>query len=292
MVDTVEQQNIRGLDVEKTVKGFAETEYVFKNACTISPTSADSIRWYSETVGDLTATTPSVVANISPLSLFPTLEKSWTRNTSYPRKYAAEGFISMEDIKSADIDVVARTLLGLTKAVVKQVDTRIWNVMTENQATAGASTTINIVDVGVTGGWAGVGTTTLPIKNILNAKRLIAGYNYNPEGARLFINPLTQENLINYLVNTKGSNIPQFASERVKDGVVMNILGVNVVVSNNVSTSGACLVVPQVSATWKTYTDTTSRTIDEPGLGTKFRVWEMGECLLTDPRSVCYISGV
>ena len=150
MVDTVEQQNIRGLDIDKTVKGFALTEYVFKTYLTQSTTSADSIRWYQETAADLTATTPSVVANISPLSQFPTLEESWTRNTSYPRKYAAEGFISMEDMKSADIDVVARTLLRLTRAVTKQIDTRIFNVLTENQVTFA---NINVV---TSAGWAGV----------------------------------------------------------------------------------------------------------------------------------------
>jgi hypothetical protein len=39
----------------------------------------------------------------------------------------------MEDMKSADIDVVARTLLRLTRAVTKQVDADIWNVNREKE---------------------------------------------------------------------------------------------------------------------------------------------------------------
>jgi hypothetical protein len=283
MVDAVEQQNIRGLDIDKAVKGFAEVDYVFKTYCTNATTSADSIRWYQETATDLTATTPSVVANVSPLSQFPTLEESWTRNTSYIRKYAAEGFISMEDMKSADIDVVARTLHRLTRAVVLQVDTRIWNVLTENQVTFA---NINVV---TSAGWAGGADI---ISELLQAKRKIYEQNYNPEGAMLFINPLTNQNMLKWLISTKGSSIPNFSSNKVNSGVVMNLLGLNVVVSNNVNASGAAVVIPDKAATWKTYTDTTSVAIEEKGIGTKFRVWELGEAILTDPKAVCYLSGV
>jgi len=87
MADTVEMQDIRGLDIDKTVKGFALEEFVFMNDCLVSSMSGDSVRWYQESAQDLSATTPAAVANISPLSQFPTLEASWTRNTSYVKKY-------------------------------------------------------------------------------------------------------------------------------------------------------------------------------------------------------------
>lgn len=287
MADSVEMQDIRGLDIDKAVKGFAEVEYVFKKYCTNSTTSGDSIRWYAETYGDLTATAPSVVSNISPLSSFPTLEKTWTRNTSYIRKYAAEDFISLEDMKSADIDVVARTLNALTRAVVKQVDTRIWNVLTDYAGRQTGGWTVNLES---SAGWAGSGTDI--INELLTAKKDIYTYDYNPEGAMLFINPLTNANLLKWLISTKGSSIPQFASNKVNSGVVMNILGLNVVVSNNVETSGAAVIIPQRSCTWKTFTDTTAVTIEDKGIGQKFRVYELGEAILTDPKSVCFLSGV
>lgn len=287
MADTVEMQDIRGLDIDKTVKGFALAEYVFKGACTISNTSADHIRWYQETAADLTATTPAKVSNISPLSTFPILEVSWTRQTSYVRKYAAEGFISMEDMKSSDIDVVARTLLRLTRAVVKQVDTRIWNVMIES-GTAENSKTINFVTT--SGAW---NQNKEPIGDIMEAKRKIWEDNYNPEGAYLFMSPKTYEYLVTYLIDQKGSSIPNFSSEKVRSGVVMEILGVNVKVSNNATytaSGAALLVVPNRACTWKSHTDTTSVAINEPGIGTRFRVWELGEAILTDPNAVCWIA--
>jgi len=292
MADTVEMQDIRGLDIDKTVKGFALAEYIFKNVCTISNTSADHIRWYQETAADLTATSPQKNANISPLSTFPTLEVSWTRQTSYIKKYANEGFISMEDMKSSDIDVVARTLLRLTRAVVKQVDTRIWEVMTES-GTAEASKNINYV-TSISGAWVNT-TSADPIADIMQAKRKIWEDNYNPEGATLFLSPTGHEYLLRYLVSTKGSSIPNYSSEKVRDGTVMNILGVKVKVSNNAtySASGAAvLVVPQRACTWKSHTPITARAIEEPGIGTRFRVWELGEAILTDPKAVCWIAPI
>jgi hypothetical protein len=63
----------------------------------------------------------------------------------------------------------------------------------------------------------------------------------------------------------------------------MNILGNRVVVSNNCSGGYAIQIVPQRVATWKTFTPITAQKKEEVGIGTKIRVWEEGEVLLTDP---------
>ena len=289
MADSVEMQNIRGLDIDKTVKGFALVEYIFKNDCMISSTSSDHIRWYQETAADLTATAPAVVADISPLSTFPTLEPTWTRNTSYIKKYAAESSISMEDMKGSDIDVVARTLLRLTRAVVKQVDTDIFNVMTEDQS----PTNINTFATTSVGGaeWDAPAASGADIvKDLENAKKLIRDNDYNPEGATLYLNGYDNRSLVTWLISTKGSSIPNFSSEKVTTGTVMRILGLNVKVSNNVTASGALVIIPQRACTWKSHTDTTSVAIEDKGLSTKFRVWELGVAILTDPKAVCYIT--
>lgn len=297
MADRVEMQDIRGLEIDKVVKGFALVEYQFKSLCNVSSTSADHIRWYQETAADLTPTAPQKIANISPLSTFPTLEVSWTRQTSYVQKYAAESMISMEDMKSADIDVVARTLLRLTRAVVKQVDTKIYDVITDGiSGTSGVSTTsasgINVTHA--SGAWNS-GTLANPVVDILAAKTQMYTYNYNPEGATLFMSPSTHKYLLSWLINTKGANIPSFASQKIQSGVVMEILGVNVRVSNNVTggaSGAAVLVIPQAACTWKSFQDTSSVAIEEPMIGTKFRVSELGIPILTDPRAVTIIKGV
>lgn len=278
MADTIEMQDIRGLDIDKAVKGFALSEYVFKNLVTVSSLAGDSLRWYQETAADLTATTPSVVSNISPLSTFPILEVSWTRNTSYVRKYAAEGFLSMEDIKSADIDVLARTLLRLTRAVVKQVDTRIYNVLTDTQNLAYSG--------GATGtGWDDT-TNGNPILDIMSGAATISAADYNPyNGGVILMDPKNHKDLLNYLITVKGSSIPSLSSQKAESGRVMNLLGFDIIVSTNVVADSVWMGLPKRACTWKSFQDTTSRVIEEPGIGSKIRVWELGEAILTDPQA-------
>jgi len=283
MADKVEQQDIRGLDIDKAVKGFALTNYIFKNLVSTSKTSGDSIRWYQETAADLTATAPSKNANVSPLSTFPTLEVSWTRNTSYVRKYANEGFISMEDMKSADIDVLARTLLRLTRAVVKQVDTRIYNVLTTSQAPA----TMSGAATGT--GWDDT-TNGNPILDIMSGQQAIAQNDYDLQGLVVMMNPKNYKDLLNYLITVKGSSIPGFSSEKVRTGVVMSLLGADIVVSNNVVADSVAVALPKVACTWKSLVDTSAKVIEDPGLGSKIRVWEIGEAILTDPKAVYLIT--
>jgi len=88
----------------------------------------------------------------------------------------------------------------------------------------------------------------------------------------------------------KGANIPGYTSSKIDSGVVMNFLGLNVRVSENVTADYAVVVKPQVACTWKTAVGLTSGVVDDVGLGKKIRVWEDGEALLTDPKAVCLIS--
>jgi hypothetical protein len=283
MADTIEMQDIRGLDIDKAVKGFALTEFVFKDLCTVSSMNGDSVRWYQETATDLTATSPAAVANISPLSTFPTLEPSWTRNTSYVKKYGVESFMSIEDLKSADVDVLSRTLLRLTRAVAKQLDTDIWNVITESQSPS------NINSVTSTAAWdAGSGQD--PIEDLLEAIYNIENNGYSAENAVIVLSPKDKRSLMTWLITANGSDVPMFSSKLVENGSMTSILGKRVLTSVNVTADYAVVLVPQVAATYKEFTPISARVIEEVGIGSKVRVWCHGITLLTDPKAVSLIS--
>jgi len=284
MADTPDQTNLRGIQVEKAVKGFALVNYMFKTDVTTASASADSIRWYQETATDMTATAPAVNANLGRLSTFPYLEHSWTRNTTYPRKYGAETFVSLEDIKTADIDVLGRMLLRLTRSAVKQVDSRIWDVLTESR------TVVNINSVTSTAAWdAGSGQD--PVEDVLEALMDIEQNNYDTSQAVLYLSPKDKKSLITWIISTKGSSIPAFSSQRVVDGTIMEFVGCRVKVSNNVTADYALVVGnPKQACTWYSVQDTTANLIEDPGLGTKIRVFEIGEAVLTDPKLCSLIS--
>lgn len=282
MADTSGMVDLRGLDVDKLAKGFADEQNIFKKFCTVTNTSAREIRWYSKTAGfldstDTTAITASQLANQGFKSRPVVVEQSWTRNTSYVRKYFVESpVISDEDIKDCDIDILATNIRDLTRAVERQVDARIYSVLT----------TASGVQTGAATACWDVAATADPIKDILTMKQALRAYGYDPEGSVLALNSIEHRNLLTWLINVKGSSIPSFSSNKVETGVVMELLGCRVVVSENATTDQAALFIPQRSCTWKSFMPVTATTINDPGIGTKIRVWEEGEAICTDPKSV------
>ena len=297
MADSSGQAEIRGIDIDKLAKGFADEASLLKQFVTKSSTKAREIRWYQKTSGfldstDTTAITLSQIANVSERSLPVVVEQSWTRNTSYVKKFFVESpTISDEDIKDSDIDILATNVRDLVRAVANQVDIRIYSVIIE--AAAATPTTPNptntLTTAAVADGWDDA-VTGNPIKDIMTGNRKIRAQGYDTSSIVLYINPIEHENLLNYLINVKGSSIPSFSSEKVKSGVLMELLGNRVVVSQNATTDYALQFIPQRSATWKSFMPITSVVMSDPGVGKKIRVWEEGECLLTDPKSVHQIT--
>lgn len=285
MADTSGQAEIRGIQIEKAAKGFADEELIFKRFVTVSNTSAREIRWYQKTAGFLTASDPESVENVGELALPTVLEQSWTRNTSYVRKYFVESpTISDEDIKDSDIDVLMTNIRDLVRAVAYKVDGRIWDVMTESQSPNDINTNAS------TAAWdAGSGQD--PIEDILEAKQNIREDGYNVDmGGVLFLSAKDHKNLMSWLISEKGNYIPGYASSKITSGVVQEFLGLRVVVSENVTADYACVAIPSRAVTWKTFTSLTGVTIADAGIGQKIRVWEEGEAILTDPKAVNLIT--
>lgn len=298
MADGSAQADIRGINIDKLAKGFADEANIFKKFVSNSSTNAREMRWYQKTAGfldstDSTAITLSQISNTAFKSRPVVVEQSWTRQTSYIKKFFVESpTISMEDIKDSDIDVLATNVRDLVRAVARQVDKRIYQILTNAADATPATPLTGAVTVQTTASvddWTTVATCK-PIYDILNGKKLIRSYGYDPEGSILLMNPNEHTLLLQYLIDVKGSSIPAFSSEKIRSGVVMEILGCNVVVSENATTDWVIQWVPTRAATWKTFMPITSVVIDEPGIGKKIRVWEEGECILTDPKAVHIIS--
>lgn len=292
MADSVEMQDIRGLDVDRIVKGYAKEKYVFKNYCKVLPMKGDSIRWFSKNGGALNAVSPSAIKNVSPLSAPVTIEQEWTRNTSYPKKYFVEGFISMEDIKGAEIDVLAETITDLTESVVRNVDDDVYAVMNDGFTQAGTvPANVNYFFIDGAKNWDDASAAGEIIDDIAHAQRLIFEDRYDARQAVLFVNPYDYNSMVTWLISGKGSSIPGFSSEKVRSGVITNLLGADVIVSNQVPTSEALMLIPQKSTTFRQQFPITAVTTKEPGIGTRIRVYEHGIAYNTDPSSICLILG-
>lgn len=298
-VSTSGMSEIRGIDIQKLAVGFADEENVLKKFVTNATTSAREIRWYQKTAGFLDTPTTndtaiSLMYNTSKFARPAITEQSWTRMTSYVKTFMVESpLISLSDIKDSDPDVWGGNVRDLVRAVERKVDLRIFSILFNAlEATPTLPLTNGAVTVQTTAATAcwDVAATMDPITDILNGKQKIRVYGYDPEGSVLGMNSYEHKCLLAWLINTKGSSIPQFASQKVESGVVMELLGCRVVVSENFTTDWVYQFVPQRSATWKSFTGLTTAVIEEPLVGRKIRILEEGECLLTDPKAVHVIS--
>ncbi len=297
MVDAVGQADIRGIDHTLFVTGFADEDSILKGLVTVTSTTDREIRWFQKTAGfldstDTTGITASKIFNVPERALPTIIGPTWTRKTSYVKKFMVESeTISEEDIKDNDVQAMATTLRDLIRAVANQVDIRIYSTLIE--AAAATPTTPNPTDtlttVATADGWDDL-VTGDPIKDLLIGNRKIRAQSYDTNSIVLYINPVEHQNLMVFLISVKGSSIPSFSSQAVVKGQVMEILGNRVVVSQNATTNNALQFVEKRSAEWRSFTSMESHVIDNPGIGKKIRVLERGEGLLTNPKSVHQIT--
>lgn len=298
--DKSAEADIRGIDIDKLVKGFGELLPTFKNYVNKSKTSAREIRWFRKGISlatamnaldttTTTAITGSMMNNVPFKARPQVVEQAWERQTSYIRKFFVESpMISIEDIKDNDVDILAGNVKELVKAVNFKVDRRIYDVLTE-ASTSGTPNPTNVNTTAATAGWSTTATCN-PILDLLNAKQEIYAAGYDPEGAICLMNQAEHKSLLNFLISVKGSSIPAFATEKARSGVVMELLGLKIVVSPQATADWVITFVPSQAVTWKSFVPLTSVVIDEPGIGKKIRVWEEGEGLLTDPLAVHVLS--
>ena len=287
MADTVGQADLRAENVERVVKGFALQEYVMKQLCMVQSSSSWQESYYQETAADLTGGAGSTVKGIPRLAKFPYGEVSWTKQSSYLLKHGMEGVISWEDAITNNVDVIARTLLRMARAVAKSVDTEIWNTLSEDQTPA----LINTVACAAGSEWDSATIANRdPIQNILDSKKEIAVDNYNPDNGNGYL-VLSPKDYANLLGNANVRNAGQFYTDDVtRNGRVGKILGLTVVVSNSITADYAMVCVAKECGTWKEAVPLTVKTMEDHGVKYTIRAFEIGVTQLTNPEAVCLIT--
>jgi hypothetical protein len=284
---TIDQQtgttNIRATLYDKIVKGFATASYKFKQAVTVSTTSAWKNYFYRESPTALTEAsglTASKIKGLSRGAAFPQAVVEWERVLATIQKYGLEDTIPWEDILADDIDVRNRTLFRIAEGVTKAVDDEIWNVLTESV------TPTNIQSVTTYACWDY--SSAAIIDDLMQAKQKIAEYNYDTANLICFISPKDHRRLIKYLTD-KGSQFPTLSADLAQNGNVGRLAGIDFVMSNSVAASHALIVVPRICATWKELVPLQTTTITDPYRSETIRAVEEGITQLTDPKAVVLI---
>lgn len=275
---------LRAENIEAMVQGFALQSYIMKDLVMINNSNSWKETFWQEEPEDLTASGTQKVKGIPRNANFPEAEVKWEKVTSVIEKYGLEGTISYEDAFTNEIDVVARTLLRIGRAIAKSVDDEIYEKLTEG----GSPDKINHLEIASGEEWnASTEADRNPFKNILEAVKKMIQHNYDPygQGVTMIVNP---HDFVYLMDNEKIQRM--FEKEIGNNGRVGRLGGVSLRVSNTVKDNEALMVINQICGTWKSAVPLTTHTEERPGIDWKVRSWELGVTQLTNPKAVTLIT--
>jgi hypothetical protein len=284
---TTQGAGIRKEFIDGAVKAVALMSYKMKTLCTVDSSDSFTETYYRETNGDLTGgTTATATFNIKgvpQLAPLPYGEVTETKVSQPILKYGMEGMISFEAGQNSIIPIVQRTVLRIGRSVAKAVDTAI-----EAVCSASAGNTF-----GLTAGYEWDSATIQnrdPIKDILNAIQYLRADNIDALNGNgyLVVNGTDYTNIIS---NSKILNNPTFKlAQNVENGVVGEICGLKIMVTEVVTADQAYVVMAKEALTWKEATPLTVVQIEDPGIKTTIRAFERGCCQIPSPNAVCKIT--
>ena len=288
MVDyTVQGAGVRREHIDGAVKAVALMEYKLKTLCTIDSSDSFTESYYRETNTDptspATATATLNIKGLPQLAPFPYAEVTETKVSSVVLKYALEGMVSWEVTQNSVVPMLARTILRIGRGIAKSVDTAIEVVI--------AAQTGNSVAVAAGSEWDSATVANRdPIKNILDAIQLIRADNIDPLNGNgyLVLNGTDYTNLIS---NTKIINSPTFkTADVISNGVVANICGLSVMVSEVVTADKAYVVVKGEALEYKQAEALTVQQVEDPGIKVTIRAWERGAIQCPAPNGIALIT--
>lgn len=279
----VGDEDLRAENWEAIVRGFALQEFRMKQVVSVQTTNAWINSFYRETATELTGGTGSAVRGVPRLAAFPYGQVTWTEVSSRIEKFGMEGVISWEDAMLDNVDVIARTLLRISRAVANAVDQRIYDQL---EADAGNS-------VAITAGYewdAAVVANRDPIDTILTAIEELYKDNFDPLANESFL-ILHPTDYANILSNSKVVNNPSFkAADVVANGRVGQLCGLKIIVFNGVTADKALVAVAKECGTWKQASPLTVMTTPDKGVKYTIRAYEMGVAQTNSPNAVVTIT--
>jgi hypothetical protein len=296
MADSTGQADIRGLDINKLATGFAdEFPSPLRSIIRASTTKARELRWWKKTAGfidtpDTEGITASQIGYQAESSLPEVIQQTMTRQTSYVKIFKANSqAISEEDKKDSDPDIYGAHVRDITRAIQRQVEQRIYDVIGE-ATTSGTPNPSTVPNAAATAdGWNDTATGD-PIADINAGIESLKLYSYDTSNIYICMNQAEEKWLKNYIINVKGSSIPDYSSDQVTKSNVMNILGCKVIVSPLFTTDYVLMITPAM-AVWKSFMPQKTNEVYDEITGTyKIVSKESGECLLENPNAGYWIT--
>ncbi len=287
MVETSGQALIRDVDIQKGAIAEFEEALIIRGLISSRPTKAREIKFWQKTTGYLTLTAPAKLSNIAPGARPFVAETSWTPVTKYSIKYMLDSpMINMEDESDSEVAVFRDNAKDNAEAIANDNDGDVWDVVSENQIAS------NINSVTTQAAWDAASGQN-PFLDIMASKTIIRQQTKRSiRNGVILMNAKAEQDLLVWLVTTKGSSVPNFASEKAGTGSIERFAGLQVIVSENITTDFAMVGDLKQAATYREFKPFTSVIITEPLIGRKIRSSTNGVAILIKPKFLTLIDGL
>lgn len=201
-----------------------------------------------------------------------------------PRKFGLESRVAWEDTIVTGPNIPQRTTIRIGNRVARGVDTRIWNILTDNQSA------VDINTLAVSATWDNATRANrIPHEDIAEAVSVVMRpvlQAYTPDTLFLNAKEYAFVRTNDYVMSSFDSSGPAL----MERGIMGMLLGLTVVVNPVVTADYAAVADAKKSLTWAEVAPLTTNVEDHPGKYVGFSAFEYGNAALTDPKAVCLIT--
>ena len=284
MADQPGEHDLRAEDVDKIVKNYALESFTMLQICTVVKTSAAANTYYEETDSDITknistGVTDTSFAGVPEGAVFAHVEHSWTEVTERVKQHGADNVISWEVWKLSAIDVKARMLERVARAIVMSVDDAIYTELaTTTNTTAAVATWDNATEA-----------LQQPLKDILKARAALKLNNWSTtSNLKMIIHPTNFMELLN---NPVVRNAGQFYTDGVtRNGVVGKIADFEIIETNVAVEDQVLFCIAKTAISWYEAQPLQTYVKEDPGQTLLIRAYQMGVPVLINDNAAYKLS--
>lgn len=201
-----------------------------------------------------------------------------------PQKHGMESRIAWEDTILSGPNMTERTTIRIGNRVARSVNSRIWNVLTEDQ------TPVLIETLATSAAWDNATRANrIPHEDIAEAISTVTDSElqvFQPD--TLFLSPkdyaFVRSN--DYVMSSFDSSSP----ELMERGVMGRLFGLTVVQNPIVTADKAAVADAKKAVTWAEVAGLTTNVENYPGKYVALSAWEFGNAALVNPKAVCLIT--
>lgn len=240
MADQAGEQDLRAEDVDAIVKNYALEQFTGRQICAVIKTTSEKNTYYQETDSDITQMQTSGITDSgftnSQGAIFEHVEHSWTETAERVKIHGATHTMDWTVWKLSAIDVKARMLERVARAIVMAEDDAIYTELATTTNTAAAVAT-----------WDNA-TESLqqPLKDILIARSALKLNNWTTSSnLKMIIHPTNFMELLN---NPVVRNAGTFYTDGVtRNGVVGKIADFTIIESNAMTENTVLFCISQTA---------------------------------------------